>query len=656
MFNEKILAIIDSQLAARRFCARHNKRDYVNSNFILIALYPNIRTYLKRKGYMCDDTQKYLSRDGRIRASRKSLEITEWIRNNFDFVDNLSITDGYIENLVWYSRWSYNHAIQLIEIVTSALDIHKPTTVITFDYRKAHHGKSPYPTVNDMYIANICEYYCAQNNIAVVYEEIKDSVNFRDRVKRTARKLRSLATTNLISSRIHIRRIGKYSRTHPVLFTSDQYRLNTVAENIKSRGIPVSNLQDWPKTPKLRNIFKHSRYEKQLSSGIQIHVIESLSKDDEQSRYCLKNSLDRLLENMRSQGKIFDYYGFALMQLITSKLQFSISPLLFELHKRVATFQNILQSVQPRIVFSNGCRTDDVVMGELCKSLEIPAIIVSHGSHVPTTDTESGHEWHEHSRRLINAPYQYTALQSPLGQKFRNEFPSDSKSISTGPLIWATPTSKDRSHRLKLTMLGDNTQDKVIVHSGTPKGSDGVRFHSFETPDEYLQSIIDVSEAVNNIPNTRLVVVFRPIFEISADTLRYNLSAHNRTLISTDNPLIDILGFTDVLISFSSTVIEEALQNHTSVILYGGQGRYKHIDCPEFSDHKDQACPMYHVSDKEYLVPAIEKCINLNIPIGRKSEIFSSYIFDQRDIMTIDQIISGTIKSPVQTKNNLESV
>ena len=207
-------------------------------------------------------------------------------------------------------------------------------------------------------------------------------------------------------------------------------------------------------------------------------------------------------------------------------------------------------------------------------------------------------------------------------------------------------------------MLGDNSEDKVIVHAGTAKGSAGFRFHIFETPDEYLQSIIDVSEAVNNIPNTRLVVAFRPIPEISADTLAYNLAGHKKTLVSIDNPLIDILGFTDLLISFSSTVIEEALQNYTSVILYGGQGRYKHIDCPELSNDMDQELefPIYHVLDKQYLEPAIEGCLNRGIPINRRSEIFSPYVFNREEIISVNQILSETIHSPIYSGNNLKSV
>ena len=657
MFEKKILVIIDSQLAAESFSSRYSKRNCSDGNFIVIALYPNIRAYLTRKGYICNDTQPYLSKDGRTRASYKSLEITQWIRNNFDFTDSLDVTDGYIENLVWYSRWSYNHIIQLIEIVTTALAIHKPTKVITFDYRKVRYPTDPYPIVNDMYIANVCEHYCSHNNIDVVFEEIKPSINFRSKAKIIAQKFRALATTNVIAAQIHLRKISKFSRVHPAIFTSDQYRLNTIADTIKSEHISVAKLQDWPKAPKLSNLLKHKANENLCLSDIQIHAIEALSQNDEHSRYRLNSSIDSLIENML-QSRVFDYCGFELMQPIANKIKNGIAPVLFQLHQRVSTFQNILKTVRPSIVFSNGCRTDDIIMGELCKNLGIPAMIITHGSHVPTSNTESGNEWYEHARRLINAPYQYTALQSPLAQKFRNEFPSKSKSISTGPLTWATPTNKNRSHRLKLAMLGDNSKDKVIVHAGTAKGSAGFRFHIFETPDEYLQSIIDVSEAVNNIPNTRLVVAFRPIPEISADTLAYNLAGHKKTLVSIDNPLIDILGFTDLLISFSSTVIEEALQNYTSVILYGGQGRYKHIDCPELSNDMDQELefPIYHVLDKQYLEPAIEGCLNRDISINRRSEIFSPYVFNREEIISVKQILSETIHSPIYSRNNLKSV
>ena len=159
------------------------------------------------------------------------------------------------------------------------------------------------------------------------------------------------------------------------------------------------------------------------------------------------NSLDKLLKDILVDDQIFNYRGFPLSQPIINKIKIGISETILQLHKRVSTFHNILNAIQPSIVFSNGCRTDDIIMGELCKNIGIPAMMITHGSHVPALNPESGYEWYEHARRLINAPYGYTALQSPLAQNFRNESTSTSKAISTGPLTWATPIEKKRSNR-----------------------------------------------------------------------------------------------------------------------------------------------------------------------------------------------------------------
>ena len=45
----------------------------------------------------------------------------------------------------------------------------------------------------------------------------------------------------------------------------------------------------------------------------------------------------------------------------------------------------------------------------------------------------------------------------------------------------------------------------------------------------------------------------------------------------------EVLAEADLLVSFSSTTIEEALVNDVPVLLYGGHGRYAHIPVEPFS-------------------------------------------------------------------------
>jgi len=86
--------------------------------------------------------------------------------------------------------------------------------------------------------------------------------------------------------------------------------------------------------------------------------LETLSKNDGHSKHRLENSLDQLLKDMLSHHHMFNYYGFELMQPVADKIKLGIFPVIIDLHKRVSALHTILKTIQPSMVFSNGCRTD----------------------------------------------------------------------------------------------------------------------------------------------------------------------------------------------------------------------------------------------------------------------------------------------------------
>ncbi|MEK7287923.1 MAG: hypothetical protein AAB091_05140, partial [Elusimicrobiota bacterium] len=71
---------------------------------------------------------------------------------------------------------------------------------------------------------------------------------------------------------------------------------------------------------------------------------------------------------------------------------------------------------------------------------------------------------------------------------------------------------------------------------------------------------------------------------------------------STDEPFLEVMAMADLLISFSSTAIEEALQNDIPVLLYGCGGRYLHV-------HTDNVLPSAHC--KPAAVYAVRKAGDL---------------------------------------------
>ena len=86
----------------------------------------------------------------------------------------------------------------------------------------------------------------------------------------------------------------------------------------------------------------------------------------------------------------------------------------------------------------------------------------------------------------------------------------------------------------------------------------------------------------------------------------------NVSLVS-DGPISDFLASSHLLMSFSSTTIEEALINDTPVLLYGGKGRYSHIPTDPFKLGVDDSImkPVTFVDNKNSLTDYF-KILNKN--------------------------------------------
>ena len=352
-----------------------------------------------------------------------------------------------------------------------------------------------------------------------------------------------------------------------------------------------------------------------------------------------KSSLRRLeatpdaLSTAADSSADLSHPGVPFGDLAAQKLRLGIAPVIQGLHHRAAANRLVLENLRPSAVFSDGSHLDDALPSELCRTMGIPAVMVSHGSHPPPSSEAEYYELGEHGRHLINAPYPFTALQSPVAEEFREVFPTRSTGLRTGPLIWVARPDKERSTTLRNRLLGTTDQDRVIVHAGTPKRKRGLRFHGNETFDEYVQSLQDLVAAVERVPNTRLIVKFRPLPRLSVDDLRALVGFSDKALLSVDEPLMDVLGFADLLVSFSSTVIEETLQNRIPVLLYGGAGRYQHVRATTIGS-ADSPGPsaVFHVKDAGGLSYALRYMLNTCGPHQLGDEHFAPYVYPAEQV------------------------
>jgi len=339
------------------------------------------------------------------------------------------------------------------------------------------------------------------------------------------------------------------------------------------------------------------------------------------------------------------FRGISFSALVARKLQTGIAPHVLGLMAWSTMLANTLEALRPSAVVSSGCRWDDVLIGELCQAKGITALLISHGSHVLPKNAYERIEWGEHGRGLLRAPFSHIALQTPLAEGYRQAFPSRAASVKTGPVLWGVPAPASSSRALFEALVGGRYafgQVKVVVHAGSPKRRSGLRFYVYETADEYLEALRDLAHAVEKVPETVLVIRFRPSEEISVQDLRELVPFSDRVILSTEKPFADVLGMTDLLVSFSSTTIEEALQQRIPVLLYGGGGRYQHVPAQTVvADRPVDPAPIYHVREAKELPEALSQILQARrgADVARYRQLFDAHVYGGERLTSVGALL-----------------
>jgi len=303
--------------------------------------------------------------------------------------------------------------------------------------------------------------------------------------------------------------------------------------------------------------------------------------------------------------------------------------------------------LRPKLVIAPFGRRFAHSLGQLARDKGIPGILISHGSFTPLKNDLERKAWSLHADGLFHGSYSHAVLQTPLSETFSKQITADSIFVKTGPLSWGL--GADRRNRLsrKRVLLGKYKNCKVVVHAGTPKMRQGIHFHVFETTNEYVSAIRDLAVAINKLADVVLIIRFRPLNNgITINELKSLLPWSDKCFISTEESFSEILGLSDLLVSFSSTTIEEALQASVPVLQYGGAGRYQHVAGLDVSIGKNiEKSAVYTVNNADHLPYALNSILNLNFEKASSEYLFAEYKY------TDDEII----KFPLLTRNLINS-
>jgi hypothetical protein len=234
----------------------------------------------------------------------------------------------------------------------------------------------------------------------------------------------------------------------------------------------------------------------------------------------------------------------------------------------------------------------------------------------------------------VNANFSHVAAQTPQCQNFlRDSEDLQSQIVLSGPIIFAgKSTLSEERDTLRTRLYKEHSRKKIILHAGTPKDESSIRPWVYETVDEYIRNINDLIEVTSRIDSTHLAIRFRALPGLTEEDFKTLLKPGSHYLVYSTGSFDEYLLSSDLLVSYSSTTIEEALCNQVSVLQYDPDGKYHHVKELPFANSKEKL--------KELLSEDLtEKCE----PMWQQYQNFNEHAEDWLEIVLRSKI-QGTHK------------
>jgi hypothetical protein len=234
---------------------------------------------------------------------------------------------------------------------------------------------------------------------------------------------------------------------------------------------------------------------------------------------------------------------------------------------------DILKRIKPIFLIAHEMKYSlNASLADAAKQLNIDSYLLSHGTHVATPgNVQSNYEQKQMATGVLASKMaKFNVTQSPIAVKAIKSFFPTLDYIEYGPIMWGYNSTSSVPDIKK--------QKKVlrILHAGTFKAIPATRPWIFETSDEFYEGVKDLIQVVSKIENIFLTIRFRPIPECSLKWIKLLALSSKNVEIKSDGLFIDDLNKSDLLISNSSTTIEEALAFNKNVLLWGNGARYSH--------------------------------------------------------------------------------
>ncbi|MBI5195864.1 MAG: hypothetical protein HZA10_06050 [Nitrospirae bacterium] len=623
----RTLIIFEFKDEVDSFIARRSIEELRKEDTYVLAILPEAQLQLKRNGIRFFTTYELFGREGHEQALLKSDEIYKFCESLLTIEDELRITQGYNITVLFYLRTFIHYFLWLIEIIYRACLLWNIEQIIAFS-RDGSYSLNPYLSDSEGYAGTISKRISEKLCIA---HELMQGVHISRNpaagaVKKNASDLCKFLIYKLIlsmSSLLKARQI--------IIAPSMSYNFQRVINELMPvlPDARVLYLADKNPSSILSFLFR-------ADGDIFFPLPVIGGKKQKRFKKTINQSVQRLWESAGSD-EIFSYRGISVKEIVFKKIRDDIVSTISNIHNQTLHLNGFLKKLRPAIIISQMARFMNYNLGELASLYNIPSLLVSHGSHVPPKNQYEMMEWKEHGLGLVNTRYQYIAVQSPWARAYLQEISTRSTHIITGPLLFAKVNKNENTRVLLRKKLLRGYENKIILlHADTPRLHNDLRFYVYQTVDEYIGNLNSLISAVEKVSDLHLIIRFRPKDYLSKNDLESLLVESDCYDIHTEGSFEEYLSLSDMLVSYSSTTIEEALQNRIPVLQYDPTGKYCHIPCqilaPETKPEPDSC---YYVNSADNFPWALNWLIKNHFHGTVPEAVWAKHVFDDKEIVKL---------------------
>ncbi|UCH92871.1 MAG: hypothetical protein JSV88_21600 [Candidatus Aminicenantes bacterium] len=608
------------------------------SEFLIVSLQPEVAAYGKRNNINIIDTLAFFNNHSHENVLKKSSELTGLFANKLSFKLESPVKNTFMNTFIYHSRFYINNFTWIIEVMKGIQAVYDNSEIYTFKRQKGlemgQAGGEPFLLKKDRFIPTIVEKYCTKNRLP--FKAITGPQESSAPVKQPKSSLFKIILKK-ITGKFLTTKLEKLSAGNVIFITAPSYNLDRLCREIKQQIPGVICAAATPLEPSTLGYLKLCAKEmlgfpqKNADNGIiliPIAVFDTAVEDGNEEPPGLKKLKQSYREFIDIYGKAFEYRGCSFLGELNQKVEGDLLVHLYHLHCLAGVQQTILENLDPNLLVSPLSVGLYHSWAEVCGMLNIPALVIPQKGLVAPQNKFARIEEHYIGKVQVTDDFNYAAAQSPLVNAYLKWSGYNGTVIETGNLIFSKiePHKKKKKAGQFLKTIGSGR--KIIVYAPSMKSRKGRRFFVLETLDELIASISDLIDVISQLEHIHLVIRIHPGEPITKQEIEALIFLPPNVSISHQGTFEDVLSITDMVISFSSTSIQEALLNGVPVVLYDRWNRYNHLNAIVFKGTAaEKISAAYYVNDKDALSPCIQWVLEKQEKNEINDESFREYIF-----------------------------